>query len=155
MKKILFIFLILITSNSCGFKVIDPSSILKYEIGEIKSSGDTRINFKIKDKIIFDSTPGSQKLIYLNLHTEKVKTIKEKNINNETTKFQITVNAKIEVENTNKKKKIFYKSETAEYNVDNKRYSQTLTNEKKIIEIIADLLAENIIREITLILNDI
>jgi hypothetical protein len=155
MKKTLFIFLILAMTTSCGFKIIDPSSIINFEIGDFKSSGDSRVNFKIKNNIIFSSTNNSGKLIYLNLHTKKTKNIKEKNINNETTKFQITVNAKIEIKNISDEKIIFYKSETAEYNVDNKRYSQTLTNEKKAIETISNSMADEIIAEITLILNDI
>jgi len=140
---------------SCGFRVIDPSTIAYFEVAEIEVSGDSRINFKIKNKIILNSKSSSKERIFLNLHTDKIKSIKEKNIYNETTKFKITVNVKIEVKNMDGKKKIFYKSKTGEFNVNNTRYSQTLNNEKKTIEVIAELLAEEIISEIALILNDI
>jgi hypothetical protein len=154
MKKS-FIFFLLIIVASCGFRVIDPSTIAYFEVAEIDVSGDSRINFKIKNKIILNSKSSSKERIFLNLHTDKIKSIKEKNIYNETTKFKITVNVKIEVKNMDGKKKIFYKSKTGEFNVNNTRYSQTLNNEKKTIEVIAELLAEEIISEIALILNDI
>jgi hypothetical protein len=154
MKKS-FIFFLLIIVASCGFRVIDPSTIAYFEVAEIEVSGDSRINFKIKNKIILNSKSSSKERIFLNLHTDKIKSIKEKNIYNETTKFKITVNVKIEVKNMDGKKKIFYKSKTGEFNVNNTRYSQTLNNEKKTIEVIAELLAEEIISEIALILNDI
>jgi len=154
MKKS-FIFFLLIIVASCGFRVIDPSTIAYFEVAEIEVSGDSRINFKIKNKIILNSKSSSKERIFLNLHTDKIKSIKEKNIYNETTKFKITVNVKIEVKNMDGKKKIFYKSKAGEFNVNNTRYSQTLNNEKKTIEVIAELLAEEIISEIALILNDI
>ena len=154
MKKS-FIFFLLIIMASCGFRVIDPSTIAYFEVVEIEASGDSRINFKIKNKIILNSKSSSKERIFLNLHTDKIKSIKEKNIYNETTKFKITVNVKIEVKNMDGKKKIFYKSKAGEFNVNNTRYSQTLNNEKKTIEVIAELLAEEIISEIALILNDI
>ena len=154
MKKS-FIFFLLIIMTSCGFRVIDPSTTAYFEVVEIEASGDSRINFKIKNKIILNSKSSSKERIFLNLHTDKIKSIKEKNIYNETTKFKITVNVKIEVKNMDGKKKIFYKSKTGEFNVNNTRYSQTLNNEKKTIEVIAELLAEEIISEIALILNDI
>ena len=154
MKKS-FIFFLLIIVASCGFRVIDPSTIAYFEVAEIEVSGDSRINFKIKNKIILNSKSSSKERIFLNLHTDKIKSIKEKNIYNETTKFKITVNVKIEVKNMDGKKKIFYKSKAGEFNVNNTQYSQTLNNEKKTIKVIAELLAEEIISEIALILNDI
>ena len=52
-KKILFpILIIFLLINSCGFKIVNKSEIYKFDINEIITTGDDRINFKIKNKLI-------------------------------------------------------------------------------------------------------
>ena len=51
-RKILTIFTALILLTSCGFKVIDKTSSLKYAIKNIESEGDKKVNFFIKNNLI-------------------------------------------------------------------------------------------------------
>ena len=57
MKKVLLFILTYILVTSCGFEVVNRTQLANYDINEIVSTGDKRINFKIKNKILF----GSQK----------------------------------------------------------------------------------------------
>ena len=52
-KILLNIFLI--TLLSCGFKVVDNSTINNFMIKEFKSSGDGRINYKIKNNLTMNN----------------------------------------------------------------------------------------------------
>ena len=84
-----------------------------------------------------------------------MKNIKEKNIKNEITKYQliITVNIKL---NSNKITNIkeFTLNEIGTYNVEN-QHTQTLSNEKKLIMLLSNNLAEKILEEKLLRLNDL
>ena len=53
-KKInIFKYLIFFFTTSCGFKVVNKSEIYNFNIKEIITTGDKRINYKIKNKLIF------------------------------------------------------------------------------------------------------
>ena len=41
--------LILIILSSCGFKVVNYSDLINFEIKEISTSGDERINYLLKN----------------------------------------------------------------------------------------------------------
>ena len=62
----------------CGFKVVNQSQINRFDIAEIITSGDKRINFKIKNKLFFNSQKNEENLIKINIFSEKNKTVKEK-----------------------------------------------------------------------------
>ena len=67
----------------CGFKVVDRSSLGNFDISEITTNGEKRINYILKNKILFASNKNDKKLISINLKTSKDKVSKEKNIKNE------------------------------------------------------------------------
>ena len=92
MKKI-YIFPILLTffTFGCGFKVINKSELGNFDIAEINTTGEKRINFKLKNKLLFNSTKNDNKLIKIDLNTKKIKNAKEKNIKNEITKYEISI----------------------------------------------------------------
>jgi len=147
MKKLITVFLFLLTV-SCGFKVVDGGKRSNFDISEITTSGDKKISYKIKNKLMLVSTSSEKKLISVNLSSGKEKTIKEKNIKNEITKYQITISTNVEfnvVNDINIYK--FSKSRSGDYNVLN-QYSQTLNNEKKLIELLTENLAEDIIDQL-------
>ena len=147
MTKInLFLIIFFVFTLSCGFKVVDHSSLNNYEIASISTAGEKRINYRLKRVLLTNSNNSAEKLIDLDLNTEKTKSIKEKNIKNEVTKYQITIKVVISIKeiNSNTNYEII-KTTSGEYNVTDK-YSQTLTNEKKLVEILADNLAEEISR---------
>ena len=155
-KKILFpILIIFLLINSCGFKIINKSEIYKFDINEIIATGDNRINFKIKNKLIFGSEKNEKKLVDIYLDTNKSKEVKEKNINNEITKYQISISSTVRVKELIGKNEISFNIvKTGDYSVAS-QYSQTLANEKKLIEVLTDDVTENILNSIVLKLDDL
>ncbi len=151
--KIFFITILMIIVTSCGFNIVEHSDRSTFDIAEIKTSGNNKINYKIKNKILFGSSKNDKKLISLNLDSKKSKSVKEKNIKNEITKYQIKIEINIEVYEINNSKKIFFKVVRAgDYDVAS-QYSQTLNNEKKLVNFLIDNISEQILDELTVRLN--
>ena len=151
--KLITIAILLILLTGCGFKVIDKRELLNFNIKEISTNGDKRINFELKNKLSDYNDTNSSKVIKIELDTKKTKSIKEKNISNEITKYQIKiiVNVKlIKTDNTNNLE--FTIEREGDYVVADK-FSQTLNNEKKIIRNITEKISESIIGEIINKLN--
>jgi len=158
MKQIItksFLFLFLFTTVNCGFKVINKSEGNQFLIQEIKTSGDKRINFKIKNNLLNYTKKNSQNILIVNLNTKKTKNIKEKNIQNEITKYEISLNIDVRFNlinsETNYKMSL---SNKGDYLVADS-YSTTLNNEKKLIDDLVKNISEKILRKIDLKLNDI
>ena len=85
MKRIItksFLFLFLFSTVNCGFKVINESDNNQFLIQEINTSGDRRINFKIKNNLLNYSKEDNPNILIINLSSKKNKNIKEKNIKN-------------------------------------------------------------------------
>ena len=81
----------LIIFTSCGFKVENKSNLSNFGISELKIEGDRRINYKIKSGLSFKTAKNSETLLDLVIKSTKTKTIKEKNIKNEITKYKIDI----------------------------------------------------------------
>ena len=151
--KLITIAISLILLTGCGFKVIDKRELLNFNIKEISTIGDKRINFELRNKLSDYNDTDSSKVIKIELDTKKTKSIKEKNISNEITKYQIKVivNVKlIKTDNTNNLE--FTIEREGDYVVADK-FSQTLNNEKKLIRNITEKISESIIGEIINKLN--
>ena len=158
MKQVItkfFLFLFLFTTVNCGFKVINESEKNNFSIQEIKTSGDKRINFKIKNNLLNSAKKNNQNTLFINLSTKKTKNIKEKNIKNEITKYEIAldVNVRFNLINSDTSHKISLSNKGSYLVVDS--YSTTLNNEKKIIDDLAENISEKILKKISLKLNDI
>ena len=155
-KKNLFsIFIIFLLINNCGFKIVNNSEIYKFDVNEIIATGDNKINFKIKNKLIFSSKKNEKKLVDIYLDTNKSKEVKEKNSNNEITKYQISIASTIRVIELVSKNEIFFNIvKTGDFSVAS-QYSQTLANEKKLIDVLTDDVTENILNTIVLKLDDL
>ena len=93
MKKIHFLTLFLSTFLifSCGFKVENFSKLTNFSISNVETVGDQRINYKIKNSLLLKTKQSSGPLINVNLITKKTKSIKEKNIKNEVTKYNLNI----------------------------------------------------------------
>ena len=153
--KNFIIFIIIILTTGCGYNVVKQSGKNNFNIIDVSSSGEKKINYKIKNKLLFNSSKESVNLIQISIDTDKTKNIKEKNVKNQITKYQLTVNAKIQYSKLNKvKKNSFTVNQTEDLNVTSSRL-QTLNNEKKIIESMVDKLVEEILDELNSRLNDI
>ena len=150
MNKKLFFFLFLL--SSCGFKVVTNTN--NYNFDDIIISGDKRVNYTLKNKLISSSNTKSTNVIKLNIFTDKEKIIKEKNISNEVTKYEIKINAKVDysfIKNGIKDNLTIVK--TGFYDVGT-RYSETLNNEKKLTNLLIDSLTKEIIKNLNIKLND-
>ena len=154
--KIIFFFLLIsFLTTSCGFKVLNKSENINFFIQEIRTSGEIRINHKIKNNILINSKETSENQVIINLNTKKNKSIKEKNIKNEITKYKIAINVEVRFNEINKNNtEKFLVSKTGDYDAA-KQYSQTLENEKKLTELLTDEIAEDILGKLIIKLNAI
>ena len=147
--------LVLIILSSCGFKVVNYSDLINFEIKEISSSGDERINYLLKNKLSFSSKKNEARSIIIEINTKKKKTVKEKNIKNEITKYKIAVDSNVKFKEISGNSFIeFSVNRNGDFDVDN-QYSQTLTNEKKLIDLLANGIADEILTEIINKFNDL
>ena len=132
---------------NCGFKVVKNLKELNFNITEIVTKGDERTNFKIKNTILSKSKNDSENLISLVLDSNKTKSIKEKNINNSITKYEIIIATKVSYKINNNEKNDFEKIKTGIFNVSDK-YSQTINNEKNLVRLLTSELSAEIINEL-------
>jgi outer membrane lipopolysaccharide assembly protein LptE/RlpB len=158
MQKIIsksFLLLFLFLTVNCGFKVINELKDNNFSIQEIKTSGNKRVNFKIKNNLLTYSKTDGQKILLIDLNTRKNKNIKEKNIKNEITKYQISLNVSVKFNLINSDTNYAINlSNEGDYLVADS-YSATLNNEKKLIDNLTENISEKIIKKISLELDGI
>ena len=153
--KILIFSLILLMLQGCGFEVVKQTTYDDLFINEISSSGDKNLNFKIKNKLQQKPNKNTNNPINLELETKKVKTIKEKNIKNQVTKYQLSISATVSlIVDGNVTNKTFTVQESGDYLVAG-RFSKTLSNEKKLIKLLTDNLVFKINKKIIENTNDL
>ena len=155
MKKIkYFLILSLFLFSSCGFKVLNQNELNNFNIVNITTNGDKRINYKIRNNLISQTQNNTNNNVMLKISTEKSKNIKEKNIKNEITKYNIDLNTQGEFNFVNLDKKYKFNIKVSGYYLVADSYSTTLTNEKSLIDNLIEDLSEKILNEISFILND-
>ena len=156
MKKIILIIFLLTSLNNCGFKIAEKKELKGYLISKIDTYGEGRINYKIKNLLNTKSTTANNdKKLKITLNTNKEKKIKEKNINNEITKYQMNVTTKVKYEDTSQQLSgNFTINVSGEYKVLEK-HVQTINNEKKLQKNLANEIAERILEELGDKLNDL
>ena len=154
-NNLFLIFILFFLTSSCGFKVLDTSQANNFTIKSISSSGDNRINYKIKNYLMINTKKNSQNNLIMNLNIKKNKIIKEKNIKNEVSKYSIELTAFVNFNMLEKNLKKSFSLTAKENYIVGGNYSTTLTNEKKAIGIIVDKIAEDILERIGASLNDI
>ena len=143
----------MILTSNCGFKLSNVQN--NYNISEFNTKGDKRINYKLKNKILNSSKKENENLILVNINTKKEKNIKEKNIGNEITKYEIIITSNIEFKKiTDNNFNTFTVIEKGDYTI-SKRYSDTLSNEKSLINTLVNDLSDEIIQNLSLRLNDL
>ena len=69
--KTFVVFLVLVTLTNCGFKVIKKSDFNNFNITEITTEGDKRINFKLKNKLLFNSNKENENKIIIKIFSKK------------------------------------------------------------------------------------
>ena len=150
-RKFISSFVLTLMLVGCGYKVVDKSQGNSYKITEITFSGEKKINHKIKNKLLFSSSKSSENEFIIELNTKKTRSIKEKNINNEVTKYKLVIKAEI-IYNLlgSANKGSFDIQRSGDYKVSSQRIG-TLNNEKKMSENLSD----QIFKQISVQLNSI
>ena len=150
MKKIFIVFFLNLVLISCGYKVVDKTSQRNFYIAETINSGDSRINFKIKNKLLFNNPKNEENILSLNINSNKKKIIYEKNEKNEITKYKINVIIKVKFnEVIDQISEEFEVSATKILNVQNQQFG-TLNRERRLVDLICDDLAIKILDEISI-----
>ena len=130
-----FYILFLILTSSCGFKVLDSGELNNFKILELVVDGNNnRINYKIKNAILKQSNEASINELTIKINTKSNKNVKEKNIKNEITKYEVNLqsNVKVYVMKTNE---IYDDTFSSKGNfIVNDKYSTTIDNEKRLIK---------------------
>ena len=152
LKLTLIIFSLMLLS--CGFKVVDQNFLKNIEISETNITGDKRVAYLLRNKLKTRNSNGSRS-IKLNIEIKKLKQIKEKNIQNEITKYEITIitNVEFDLVEENKSDK-FSVSKKNNFSVTD-QYSGTLNNEKNLIKNLIDDIADDIIENLAIKIDDL
>ena len=154
MNKLLKLITLIVLLTNCGFKIVNNSELRNFNIVEIETSGESRVNFSLKNNLKNKKINNNRK-IKLDLETDKIKEIKENNIKNEITKYSITITTKVNFELISENKLgEFTVSKKGNYNVQ-EQYSQTLNNEKKLIDSLTDEIVEEIFNNLAQTVNDL
>tara|TARA_B100000575_G_C22962326_1_gene555925 strand:- start:111 stop:578 length:468 start_codon:yes stop_codon:yes gene_type:complete len=149
----IFIISLLIILNSCGFKAVNQNYFKDYRLIETNVTGDSRISYLIKNHLKFGDK-NSKKSIKLDIDTTNIKQISERNIQNEITKYNISINAKINfyfVEDGISGE--FQISKGENYDVSDS-YSTTLTREKSVIKNLVKHISDQVIKNLQIKLNE-
>ena len=151
-KYILIISFFLI--SNCGFKVMDKTKGNNFQIEEINLTGDTKVNFNIRNNLLLQFNNESENNLILDIETNKSKSIKEKTRNNRISKFQIEISIKgrINFIEQVQERNIGF-SVVGDYKV-NDNFSTTLANEKDLLNTLSREAADKILDEIRMKLND-
>ena len=154
MRNLIILFIILITLQSCGFRMVDQDNLGNFYIVEIETSGEKRVNHKIKNKLLFTSNDNTRNKINVKINTKRVRNIKEKNIKNEVTKYNLILVSTIEYEDVNTKiKNAFTLSQNGNYGVSTQN-SKTINSEKKLLDLLTEKISDQITKELILRLDD-
>jgi hypothetical protein len=155
MKKTLLITLTYLLLVGCGYKVINKSEKTNFTVEEIIFTGDKRIGNRVNRNISIYFKENSKNLLSITLDSQKEKIIKEKNIKNQITKYEIkiTVNLKINVINKNIEKYIRLSS-YGDYLV-GENNSDTRNNELSLMENLISNISEDVYSELISNIDDI
>ncbi len=137
---------------SCGYKIVDNK--INFKIDEIVSTGDKKISYNLKNKLSLISGAEENNLVKININTNKTKSIKERNVKNQITKHNVKIVSKVElVDLSNMKSKKYTFTKNGDFNVGSK-HSDTLNNEKKLVDLLTMSISEQIIEALANYSND-
>ena len=153
MKKIkvlslIYYSIIMLFINSCAYQKMNSIDQKKFYVQEFEVFGDTRETFIIQKKIQRFSNSESKNRIKVFISLKKNKTIKEKNIQNKVTKYNISLSAEVKIidlNTTNEIKRTFNANQT--YNVEDS-YSNTVNNSKAANNALIDSIANDILDQL-------
>jgi hypothetical protein len=151
--KLISIIFLAVFINNCGFKVVD--SRVDFKMINIITTGDKKISYNLKNKLLLNSNNNNEKSIKIILNTNKKKSIYERNIKNEITKYSIKITSNVEVINlSNGKTDKFSVSNDGIFNV-GLRHSSSRNNENKLISLLTEDILEKILSNLSKKSNDL
>ena len=154
MRKIYTIIISAVFLFGCGYSVVDKSVENNYKISEISSSGEKRINYNIKNKLMLNTSEISNNSLALILDTKKERKVKDKNTNNEITSYQLSITTNVSyIILGNVNKDTFTINQSGDYKVSTQRLN-TLNNEKKLIETLTENIVDQIFNKLRTAVND-
>lgn len=152
-NKLVKLLIITFLLTNCGFKI--KNNNINFNLSEIVTEGEKRVNFYIKNYLSNNSNNKSINQKKIIIKTSKTKSIAEKNIKNEITKYRININAEITLINlTDNNSTSFFITKDGIYNV-NSSYSVSINNEKKLIKLLTISLTEKISDKLSGLSDDI
>tara|TARA_X000000950_G_C13910728_1_gene658893 strand:+ start:3079 stop:3543 length:465 start_codon:yes stop_codon:yes gene_type:complete len=142
------------TLFGCGFELVNQNYFKEYKLIDVNITGEKRIVYLLRNNLR-EENKNASKNIKIDLNTNKTKKIREKNIQNEITKYEISIRAEVDfnVLENNKSGK-FSILVNSDYNVSEK-YSDTLNNEKKVLKNLVNDLSDQIIKNLQIKLNEL
>jgi len=154
MRKLLLTSLLsFLILNHCGYSVINNNA--NYNILELTTDGDKKINYYLKNKLQQNSAKNNDINLKMEINTKKLKSIKEKNISNQITKYEIKIITEVKYSVISKNiSSNFNIAKSGIYNV-SARHSETLNNEKNLIDLLVDDLSEDILDNLAAEMNDL
>ena len=133
-KKIALSIMFLLFLNSCDYKPIYSLKNEKFSVGELKSTGNKKINKLLIKKLSIYKNEKSNKIKYdLNIISEVNKNTLAKDKKGNPTTFNLRVTITLEIENSlgEKKSKIFVKNTNYDNNENKfslRKYEDSITN---------------------------
>ena len=139
---------------NCGFKIVKKDGFQDFGIFKIDTSGENRINYILKNQLR-NIGKKSENNFHLDIKSDKLKIIKEKNLKNEITKYQISINANILYKLIdNNENGSFVISKSGVFDVNN-QYSKTINNEKSLIKSLTVEITDEILNNLGIIIDDL
>ena len=156
MKKKIILLIIFVFVSACGFKTLDYDKPIPIKIENIKYSGNKYLNFILKNKFqVFKKKNPSNTNYNLSVTSSVDKSIYEKNIKNEITKFQLDFKVKITLtDQSDNIVKTFLINKTNNFAVGDYQ-AETKTREKKYIKLYSNIIGDEIVKRIVLETNDL
>jgi|MDTC01.3.fsa_nt_gb outer membrane lipopolysaccharide assembly protein LptE/RlpB len=145
-SKIIYLslFCLLISLSACGFKKVRDSNIDLFYANNIITNGDKKFGYYVKNEILLNSSKNSKNKIDMIIDINKTNKIKAKNVSGKVTKYNLTVDVKLTINELGSGKNIMRNfSKSVEYNVGT-NHTTTLAREKKTIESIKGYIGEEI-----------
>ena len=147
-----FILIFYLFITSCGFKAVDQNYFKGFDIVP-NIEGDDRIVYLLSNSLRKSSTLNTNKIL-INAKIKKNKNIKEKNINNEITKYEVSISTLITFEILNENKNGTFRIEKKGFYDVNNKHSITLNNEKKLVKNLVKQISDQILNGLQLKIND-
>ena len=145
MKKFLNLFILLMFVSSCGFKNINLEGENDLNISQIILVGNKKIGRVLHNEILLISSSKGSDKIEINLSTDKLRKVSNKDNSGKITKYDIIITADLIITNLNSQKiirKSFVKSGSFDVKT---KHIDTINTEKKETKNLTNQIAEEIL----------